>query len=62
VSLLEHGFDQVAADESTGAGYEDVRFAHKGMENCKRLIRCVGIGKGGGEEMMNDECKMKNEE
>ena len=28
VSLLEHGFDEVAADESTGAGDEDVRFAH----------------------------------
>jgi hypothetical protein len=62
VSLLEHGFDEVAAGESAGAGHEDVGFAHKGMEKYKRLIRCVGIGKRGGEEMMNDECKMKNEE
>jgi hypothetical protein len=39
VSLLEHGFDEVAADESAGAGHEDVGFAHKGMEKCKRLIK-----------------------
>ena len=39
VSLLEHGFDEVAADESAGAGHEDVGFAHKGMEKCKMLIK-----------------------
>ena len=39
VSLLEHGFDEAAADESAGAGHEDVGFAHKGMEKCKRLIK-----------------------
>ena len=46
VSLLEHGFDEVAADESTGAGHEDVGFAHKSIEKCKMLIRWVGIDKG----------------
>ena len=45
--MLEHGFDEMAADESAGAGHEDVGFAHKGMEKCKMLIRCVGIDKGG---------------
>jgi hypothetical protein len=39
VSLREHGFDEVAADESAGAGHEDVGFAHKGMEKCKMLIK-----------------------
>jgi hypothetical protein len=28
VSLVEHGFDEMAADEAAGAGDEDVGFVH----------------------------------